>query len=236
MAEKRIVIVEGERDLTARVVARLKKENYAVKVVSRGPEGIQEIRSKPPDLVIIDVLPPHSESIQQVTEIRRDFSTAAMPIILLAARGEESDIMTGLAMGADDYITKPLSLPVLTARVAAMLRRSATTSVAKAPLVFGSLSIDTERHIVRVNGRAIGLTMTEFRLLTALTAARGRVLSRAQLIDQVLRENIVSTDRIIDVHVTSLRRKLGHARSLIRTVRGIGYGLDDAGSDAEHAE
>ncbi len=141
-------------------------------------------------------------------------------------------MIVGLSIGADDYITKPFSLTVLVARVAAALRRSTIAQAGKGPVKVGPVTIDAERHVVDVDGRPVTLTLTEFRLLAALAAARGRVLSRNQLIDQAMGPNTIVTDRTIDVHLTALRRKLGRARSLIRTVRGIGYRLaDDEGTD-----
>lgn len=236
MSEKRIVIFEGERDLTGRVATRLRKDGYVVQVVANGPAGFQQIRSNPPDLIVIDVLVPNLDSLKVVTDLRRDFLTSVVPIIVLGARSEESDVVTGLALGADDYIAKPLSLPVLAARVGAILRRSSKEPLAEEPLVIGPLSLDTDRHIVRVNGRIVDLTVTEFRLLVALTSAHGRVLSRAQLIDQALRDNVVATDRIVDVHITSLRRKLGEARVMVRTVRGVGYSIEEAVPASEDIE
>jgi two-component system, OmpR family, phosphate regulon response regulator PhoB len=236
MGAKRVVIVGNEGEITSQIVARLTKEEYSVAVVDKGLAGLQEIRSDPPDLVILDALLAHGEGMRLVSEIRRDASTCTVPIIVLATKAEEGDIAAALAMGADDYIAAPLSMPVLAARVAAVLRRSAVTPAAKEPSVIGPLSIDAEQHVVRVNGSTVSLTVTEFRLLIALTTARGRVLSRAQLIDLAMRETLVASERIIDVHVTSLRRKLGPARHLVRTVRGVGYSLDDALIAAEHAE
>jgi two-component system phosphate regulon response regulator PhoB len=166
-------------------------------------------------------------------EVRRDTATSTMPVILMTAKGEESDIVIGLKLGADDYITKPFSLSVLVARVAAVLRRAAAAVQGAAPTVLtvGPICIDSERHAVDVDGQPVALTLTEFRLLLALAAARGRVLTRSQLIDRCMGTNAIVTDRTIDVHLTSLRKKLGDARDWIETVRGIGYRVAEAGSE-----
>ena len=144
---------------------------------------------------------------------------------MLTAKSEESDIVVGLKFGADDYVTKPFSLAVLIARVAAVLRRAAAASSLsfRGILKIGPLLIDSQSHRVEVDGRAVSLTLTEFKLLTALAAARGRVLSRNHLMDQAIGLEAIVTDRTIDVHLTALRKKLGAARACIETIRGVGY-------------
>jgi DNA-binding response OmpR family regulator len=150
---------------------------------------------------------------------------------MMTAKGEESDVVVGLTLGADDYVTKPFSLSVLVARVAAVLRRAAAGTPGKGPMKVGPITLDAERHVVKVDAEIVALTLTEFRLLVALAGARGRVLTRNQLIDQAMGVNIVVTDRTIDVHLTSLRKKLGEARSCLQTVRGVGYRLVPEGED-----
>jgi DNA-binding response OmpR family regulator len=150
---------------------------------------------------------------------------------MMTARSEDSDVVVGLHLGADDYVTKPFSMSVLVARVAAVLRRADDTTPERGVLTVGDVRIDQERHRVTVADRPIDLTRTEFRLLVAIVAARGRVLNRNQLIDQAIGLDAVVTDRTIDVHMAGLRRKLGEARKHILTVRGVGYRL--AGRDGE---
>jgi two-component system phosphate regulon response regulator PhoB len=157
--------------------------------------------------------------------MRRDPRTAGAAVIMMTAKGREADIVAGLKLGADDYIVKPFSLAVLVVRVEAVLRRAAAASSNHGVLAVGPIRIDADRHAVEVDGQAVSLTLTEFRLLAALATARGRVLTRDQLINQVMGPHIVITDRTIDVHMTSLRRKLAGARSLLATVRGVGYRL-----------
>jgi two-component system phosphate regulon response regulator PhoB len=234
MSKKRILIVEDERDMADLVAARLRREGYLVDLAHDGQEGLEKIRANPPDLAIIDIMMPRLSGTELVTEMRQDPRTAAVPIIMMTAKSEESDIVVGLHLGADDYVTKPFSLSVLVARVAAVLRRTVVSRKAgKGPLTIGPITLDADCHVVQVDGEAVTLTLTEFRLLMALMAARGRVLARNQLIDQAMGIHAIVTDRTIDVHLTALRRKLGKARSYLETVRGIGYRMrvEGEGSD-----
>jgi len=234
MSKKRIVIVEDEQDMADLVAMRLRREGYVVEIAYDGQDGLKTIRAAPPDMAIIDVMLPRLSGTDLVTEMRQDPRTAAVPIVMMTAKGEESDVVVGLQLGADDYVTKPFSMSVLVARVGAVLRRTAVTAESgKGLLKVGPISIDSARHVVEVGGEPVPLTLTEFRLLVALVAARGRVLTRSQLIDQAMGINAIVTDRTIDVHLTALRRKLGGARSCIETVRGVGYriALDGAESD-----
>ena len=217
------MIVEDEVDMAELVAMRLRREGYLTELVHDGAEALDRIRSNPPDLVLLDLMLPGMPGADVAAELRRDGRTAALPIIMLTARSQESDVVAGLKLGADDYVTKPFSMSVLVARVEAQFRRR--QGVQAEPLQAGPLRIDPQRHSVQVAGQDVALTLTEFRLLTALVAARGRVLSRNQLIDQVLGIDAVVTDRTIDVHLAALRRKLGPARGLIQTVRGVGYRL-----------
>jgi two-component system phosphate regulon response regulator PhoB len=224
MAKKRILIIEDELDMAELIAMRLKKEGYAVTVANDGADGLQQALSSPPDLILLDLMLPGMSGTDIAQQIRNDPRTATVPIIMATAKSEESDVVVGLHLGADDYVTKPFSMSVLAARVAAVLRRSNNVSDdGKGSIKVGPISIDRNRHEVAVDGKSVQLTLTEFRLLAALAAARGRVLSRNQLIDQAIGMDAVVTDRTIDVHLTSLRRKLGQGRKFLKTVRGVGY-------------
>jgi len=225
MARKTVLIVEDERDMAELVAMRLKREGYVVDVAHDGVEGLRKVRSGPPDLVLLDLMLPGMSGTELAAEVRADPRTADVPIIMLTAKTAESDVVVGLHVGADDYVTKPFSMSVLVARVAAVLRRAAASAAGSGVLSVGPIRIDRDRHRVEVDGRAVALTLTEFRLLAAIAAGRGRVLTRNQLIDRALGPDVVVTDRTIDVHLTALRRKLGKARKYIQTVRGIGYRL-----------
>lgn len=226
MVRKRIILVEDEPDMAELVAMRLRREGYSVDVAGDGVEALKLIRAHPPDLVLLDLMLPRMPGNQVATELRGDPRTAGVPIVMLTAKGEESDMVVGLQLGADDYVTKPFSMSVLTARIAAVLRRTREPGATGRNVIqAGPIRIDQERHSVEVAGQAIGLTLTEFRLLVALAAARERVLTRNQLIDQAMGLDAIVTDRTIDVHLTALRRKLGEARKYIKTVRGLGYRL-----------
>jgi DNA-binding response OmpR family regulator len=225
MSKKRIVIVEDEKDMADLVARRLTREGYAVETASDGVAGLDKIRSRLPDLALVDIMLPRMSGLDLLSELRKEPRTANIPVVIMTAKGEESDVVLGLHLGADDYVVKPFSLSVLTARVAAVLRRAAAGTLEKGVLKIGPISIDAERHLVKVDDEPVSLTLTEFRLLSALASARGRVLTRNQLIDHAMGVNTVVTDRTIDVHLTSLRKKLGEARDYLHTVRGIGYRL-----------
>ncbi|MGB2821532.1 MAG: response regulator transcription factor [Phycisphaerae bacterium] len=225
MPKKRIVIVEDERDMAGLVATRLKREHFEVEVAYDGAAGLDKIRSRPPDLVLLDIMLPGLSGTEVLKELRGDPRTASVPVVMLTARTEDADVVVGLQLGADDYVTKPFSMSVLLARIEAVLRRSEGLPPGKGTLTAGPVRIDQEQHRVEVDGQDVPLTATEFRLLVAVVAAKGRVLSRDQLIDQALGMDAVVTDRTIDVHMASLRKKLGEARKLIGTVRGVGYRL-----------
>ncbi len=226
MSKKRIVIiVEDEKDMANLVARRLTREGYAVETVSDGLAGLDKIRSRLPDLALVDIMLPRMSGLDLLSELRKEPRTANIPVIIMTAKGDESDVVVGLTLGADDYVVKPFSLSVLVARMAAVLRRAAAGIPDQGVLKIGLISIDKDRHIVKVEGEIAALTLTEFRLLVALASARGRVLARNQLIDHARGVNAVVTDRTIDVHLVSLRKKLGKARDYLHTVRGIGYRL-----------
>jgi len=227
MSKKHIVIVEDEHDMADLVATRLRREGYKVDVAHDGIEGFDLIRSEPPNLVLLDIMLPGMSGTEIAAKLRDDPRTVGVPIIMLTARSEESDIVVGLKFGADDYVTKPFSMSVLVARIDALLRRVASApSPARTALKAGPLLIDQQRYMVELDGKPLALTLTEFRLLAALAAANGRVLTRNQLMDQAIGLDVVVTDRNIDVHITMLRRKLGKARECIQTVRGVGYRFD----------
>ena len=226
MTKKRILIVEDEQDMAELVSMRLTREGYATDVAYDGPDGLKKAQSSRPDLVLLDLMLPGMPGTDVLKELRGDPETARIPVIVLTARSEESDIVVGLHVGADDYVTKPFSMSVLMARIGAVMRRSDTVSEPdKGVLTAGPIRINQDTHHVEVYDKKVTLTLTEFRLLLAIVSTKGRVLSRNQLIDRAIGMDAVVTDRTIDVHLTALRRKLGKARKYIQTVRGLGYRL-----------
>ena len=226
MSKKRILIVEDERDMADLLAMRLRKEHYEVDLAHNGQVALEKVRAAAPDLLLLDIMLPGLSGTEVLREIRNDPRVSETPVVMLTAKSEESDVVVGLHLGADDYITKPFSMSILAARVAAVLRRTEGGDAENQPvLAAGPIRVSRDTHQVDVHGEPVTLTLTEFRLLTALLASKGRVLTRSQLIDRVMGLDAVVTDRTIDVHLTALRRKLGEARSLIRTVRGVGYRL-----------
>ena len=234
--KKRILVVDDERDLVELIAYNLQRNGYEVLTAPDGQAALDAARRQRPDLIILDLMLPGIDGTEVARQLRADPITAHVPVIMLTAKSEEIDVVVGLALGADDYITKPFSMKILLARLSTVLRRSeaSSTSASESPVLrAGPLVIDTAKHEVSVNHEPVKLTLTEFKLLTALVSARGRVLSRDQLMDKGMGADVFVTDRAIDVHVTAIRRKLGEASWLVRTVRGVGYRLAESPNDAE---
>lgn len=226
-----VLIVEDEADLCDLLAHNLEREGYACRRAADGSAALAEVRRQPPDLILLDRMLPRMTGDEVVQRLKRDPRTAAIPIIMLTAKAEETDQLVGFALGADDYIAKPFSLKLLLARLQAVLRRRELAEFDDALLTAGPIALDRSRHDVTVAGAAVPLTATEFRVLAALMAARGRVLDRAQLIDAVVHSGVAVTNRTIDVHITGLRKKLGAAAAWVQTVRGVGYTFREPVSD-----
>ena len=225
----RVLIVEDEPDISDLLAFHLGREGYDVFRSRTGLEALQQVRARTPDLVILDLMLPGIDGLEVCRRLRQDPSTAALPIVMLTAKGEEVDRVLGLELGADDYIVKPFSPKEVVARVRAVLRRSRGPA-GGTPITVGTLVIDVARHTVHVDGVPIFLTPKEFDLLRALAEARGRVLSREHLLDRVWGYPAAGEieSRTVDVHVRRLRVKLGAEGSRIVTVKGLGYRLDSA--------
>jgi two-component system phosphate regulon response regulator PhoB len=223
----RILIVEDEEPLTMLLRYNLEAEGYDVETAARGDEADTKLRETTPDLIVLDWMLPGLSGIELCRRLRARPETRQLPIIMLTARGEESEKVRGLATGADDYIVKPFSVPELLARVRALLRRANPERVANL-LKFGDLEIDREKKRVSRGGHAIELGPTEYRLLEFLMERPGRVFSREQLLDAVWGRDIHVEPRTVDVHIRRLRKAVngtGEA-DVIRTVRSAGYSLD----------
>jgi len=228
MIMPRILLVEDEAALTMLLRYNLEAARYNVDTAARGDEAEIKLRENPPDLVILDWMLPGLSGIEICRRLRARAQTRQIPIIILTARGEESERVRGLATGADDYIVKPFSVPELIARVNALLRRAAPEKVSDV-LSFGDLEMDREKRRVSRAGRAIELGPTEYRLLEYLMERPGRVFSREQLLDGVWGRDIYIDERTVDVHIGRLRRALNRDSETdpIRTVHGAGYALND---------
>jgi DNA-binding response OmpR family regulator len=228
-SRKRILVVDDEKDLLDLISYNLKRSGYDTLIARDGNEAIAIATREKPDLILLDLMLPGIDGTEVARRLKNNAETSGVPIIMITAKSEETDVVVGLTIGADDYVTKPFSTKILLARVASVLRRGDTGSVTPegALLKAGPLTIDVSKHEVLVDSMPVRLTLTEFRLLVALVSAKGRVLSRDQLLDKAIGEGIIVTDRAIDVHVTAIRKKLGIASYLVHTVRGVGYRLQE---------
>jgi two-component system phosphate regulon response regulator PhoB len=224
----RILIVEDEEALTLLLRYNLEAEGYEVETAGSGDEADTRFKEKLPDLVILDWMLPGLSGIELCRRLRARAESKLLPIIILTARGEESERVRGLATGADDYVVKPFSVPELMARVRALLRRASPEKTADV-LTFADIALDRDRKRVSRAGRDVELGPTEFRLLEFLLERPGRVFSREQLLDGVWGNSVYIDERTVDVHVGRLRKALirGREADPIRTVRGSGYALDE---------
>ncbi len=229
VSRKKIVIIEDEPDILEVLGYNLKREGYEVLAASDGNKGLALIKREIPDMVLLDLMLPGMDGVEICSNIKKDPETQSTLIIMVTAKGEESDIVLGLGVGADDYITKPFSPKELIARVKAVLRRG--VMVEKSPAVekiqLGDLTIDTGKYKVLVGDRDVKLTASEFKLLHYLASHPGRVFSREQLLSRALGDDIVIVDRNIDVHIRGIRKKLDVDPPLIETIRGVGYRMAD---------
>ena len=224
----RILVVEDEEALTTLLRYNLDAEGYDVETVARGDEADTRLKERVPDLVVLDWMLPGLSGIELCRRLRARPETKSLPIIMLTARGEESERVRGLSTGADDYIVKPFSVPELVARIRALLRRSRPERLADI-LTLGEIELDRVKKRVSRAGRDVDLGPTEFRLLEFLMERPGRVFTREQLLDGVWGSEVYIDERTVDVHVGRLRKALNRGRDgdPIRTVRGSGYAIDD---------
>lgn len=223
MPRQRILVVDDEEDILRLIDYNLSKEGFKITTVTSGEEALEEVKSAP-DLVVLDLMLPGVDGLEVCRRIRMDPETRGIPIIMLTAKGEEADIVAGLELGADDYIVKPFSPRVLLARIKAVLRRNTEHGPGEDDVVRAhDITIDPRKHLVTVAEQTADLTYTEFRILHVLARRPGWVFTRYQLVEAVRGEDSEVTDRSIDVHIVSLRRKLGAAGNAIETVRGVGY-------------
>ncbi len=224
MAKKHILVVEDEEDILELIRYHLAREGYAVVPALTGEDALKAVTQKAPDLILLDLMLPGVDGLEICRRLKADPRTATIPVVMVTAKGEESDVVTGLELGADDYITKPFSPRVLIARVRAVLRRRRETGPVSDELIrFPDLVIDPQRHEVVCGKSPVELTATEFRLLHFLAARPGRVFTREQIVSGVKGDDYPVTDRSVDVQVVGLRRKLGRQGERIETVRGVGY-------------
>lgn len=224
MAKEKILVVDDEEDILELLRFNLSREGCQVFCASSGEEALRLVRSEIPDLMVLDLMLPGIDGLEVARRLKSDPNTKNLPVVMLTAKGEEADIVTGLELGADDYVTKPFSPRVLVARVRAVLRRKAKEAPEETSVIrIHDLVIDPRRHEVLVNGEPVELTFTEFGILNYMARRPGWVFTRFQIVDAVKGEDYPVTDRSVDVQIVGLRKKLGSAGKYIETVRGVGY-------------
>jgi DNA-binding response OmpR family regulator len=221
----RILVAEDDPDIAQLLAHYLQRAGFEAELVSSGRDVLPRLRKAPPDLLLLDIMLPELDGLEVCRAVRSEPATAAIPIIIVTARGEETDRIVGLELGADDYITKPFSPNEVIARIRALLRRAHRTGPADGRLTYGPLSVDVDRHVVRVNDAEIRLTAKEFLLLQYLMQHRGRVLSRDLLLSDVWGYSYTGGTRTVDVHVRRLREKVPFLADAIETVKQFGYKL-----------
>ncbi len=225
--KEKLLVVDDEYDLVTLIRYHLEKEGYKVIAAYNGEDALFLARKEKPELIILDLMLPGIDGLEVCKKLKTNAELTNIAIVMLTAKGEESDVTAGLKLGADDYVKKPFSPKELVARVQAVLRRTKTASTTKDYIEIDSLTIDTSRHEVTVENEVISLTLTEFKLLHQLASKVGRVFTRDQLLDAISGSETSVIDRTIDVHIASLRKKLKSFSSRIVTIRGIGYKFSD---------
>jgi two-component system phosphate regulon response regulator PhoB len=228
MAGRHILVVEDDKDILDLVKYNLANEGHRVSCAETGEEGLALARKGHPDLVLLDLMLPGMDGLEVCRALKKDAATEHIPVVMLTARGEEADIVAGLELGADDYVTKPFSPRVLIARIRAVLRRrTRPVPDENQTIEVNEIVINPGRHEVHVDGQLINLTFTEFRLLQLLASRPGWVYTRYQIVNSIRGEDYAVTERSVDVQVVGLRKKLGAAGRYIETVRGVGYRFKD---------
>lgn len=229
MQKTNILVIEDEEDIRELVTYNLHRENFGVLEAGTGEDGLTMVERMTPDLILLDLMLPGKDGLEICRMLKRDERTRSIPVVMMTARGEESDIVTGLELGAEDYVVKPFSPKVLTARVKAVLRRNASAPQLEPDDVIRihDIVIHPGRHEVLVKDKPVDLTATEFRIIHFLARRPGWVFTRYQIVDAVHGEDYPVTERSVDVQIVGLRRKLKRAGNYIETVRGIGYRFRD---------
>ncbi|MCS7015695.1 MAG: response regulator [Gemmatales bacterium] len=231
----RILLVEDEQSIVEVLRYNLEREGFEVQSCGDGREALRLAQLHTPDLIVLDLMLPNLDGLEVCRILRADAATARIPILMLTARSEEADQIVGLAVGADDYVTKPFSVKVVVQRIRALLRRAASEEVGQVLSAHG-IRLDRRTHRVSVHDQPVHLTLTEFRFLEAFLRQPGRAFRRDELLEAAGTDADLVLERTVDVHIKSLRRKLGPAGEFIETVRGVGYRLREPGTAPEPAE
>ncbi len=230
MAKGRILAVDDEEDILELIRYNLEREGYSVTCVETGEDCVEKVRETPPDLVLLDLMLPGIDGLSVCRILKSDAKTSSVPVVMLTAKGEEADIVSGLELGAEDYVTKPFSTKVLVARVRSVLRRAnAASSPAEAGAVIKrrDIVINPGRRETVVKGVSVNLTFSEFEILMLLARRPGWVYTRSQIVNEIKGSDYPVTERAVDVQIVGLRKKLGECGSCIETIRGVGYRFKD---------
>jgi len=227
VSHETILIVDDESDILELLEFNLSREGYTVLQARSGEQALEIARSSHPDLIILDLMLPGIDGLQVCRQLKKESKTETIHIVMLTAKGEEADIVAGLELGADDYLTKPFSPQVLRARIRAVLRRVLSLAEENQSICHHALTLDPSRHEILVDDKPVSLTFTEFRILEILLKKPGRVYTRYQIVDAIRGTEYAVTDRAVDVQIVSLRKKLGVCGHYIETVRGVGYRCKD---------
>ncbi|MBN1972482.1 MAG: response regulator transcription factor [Sedimentisphaerales bacterium] len=227
MAKAKILVVDDEEDIRELVELNLSHEGFKVLSCETGEEALEKAGSELPDLIILDLMLPGIDGLEVCKKLKSNLKTENIPVVMLTAKGEETDVVTGLEVGADDYVTKPFSGKVLVARVRRLLRKADVNTGDKAVLKIGDLVIDPNRREVLVKNKPVELTFTEFNILHVLAKRPGFVFTRYQIVDVLHGGDYIVTERAVDVQIVSLRKKLGTCGNYVETVRGVGYRFRD---------
>lgn len=235
MPKPAVLLIEDDHSLAEIVAYNLQRDGYEVLLATDGVEGLRQAKLKLPGVIILDLMLPLLDGLEVCRRLRADPKTANIRVLMLTAKTEETDQLIGFSLGADDYVTKPFSVKVLMERVKSLCRRQSQLP-GEALIENQGIRIDPIRHSVSVDGAPVKLTRSEFRLLESLIQQPGRVFSRFELIDAALGDDTLVLERTIDVHVRSLRKKLGNSAHLIETVRGVGYNFSDSAKPTSPSE
>tara|TARA_A100001388_G_C28768754_1_gene502458 strand:- start:948 stop:1655 length:708 start_codon:yes stop_codon:yes gene_type:complete len=235
MVKEHILIIEDEPDIQELIKFNLERKRYSVDINDSGEEALETINKTNPDLILLDIMLPGIDGLEILKELKSSKNTRKIPVIIISALSEEADIVAGLELGADDYLSKPFRPRELTARIKALLRRNTEneTNDESKKITIHNIEIDLIRHKVKIDGKKTILTFTEFKVLKLFMQQPGRVFTRYQIVDEVHGNDYPVTDRSVDVQIVGLRKKLGKTGELIETVRGIGYRFREDEQGAE---
>lgn len=228
MAKASILIIEDDPDIVELLQYNLEKEGFPVRTAADGETGLQAARRFKPGMILLDLMMPGMDGLEVCQNLKRDPNTAGIPLMMITAKSQESDVVTGLELGADDFLSKPFSPREVIARVRAVLRRSkGEAKHVPTRIELGEVVLDLDRYEIEVSGELREFTRAEFRLIWALASQPGRVFARQELVEHITAGETFISDRNVDVHVSAVRKKLGESGDLIRTIRGVGYKIRD---------